>query len=127
MAFRLVCSRLVEGRSLAECGTQLAFAGLDGTVIRGCLGLRRALACREVVAVMRAARLHPSHAARHGAARHHQIPLPRYRVTNWPAYEAGLKRRGDLTLRLDEAAVACWLAPKRSTLGPSTPTWRSNR
>ena len=41
----------------------------------------------------------------------------RYRVTNWPAYEAGLKRRGDLTLWLDEAAVAGWSAPKRSTPG----------
>ena len=42
---------------------------------------------------------------------------PRYRVTNWPAYEAGLRRRGDLTLWLDEAAVAGWSAPKRSTPG----------
>ena len=26
----------------------------------------------------------------------HRIPRARYRVRNWPAYEAGLKRRGDL-------------------------------
>ena len=35
---------------------------------------------------------------KHNAARRHRIPKTRYRVQNWPAYEAGLKRRGDLTL-----------------------------
>ena len=35
------------------------------------------------------------------AARRHRIPRARYRVTSWPAYEAGLRRRGDLKLRLD--------------------------
>ena len=29
-----------------------------------------------------------------------------YRIRNWPDYDAGLKRRGDLTLWLDEAALA---------------------
>ena len=43
---------------------------------------------------------------KHHAARRHRIPKARYRVQNWPAYEAGLKRRGDLTLWLDEAAIA---------------------
>ena len=46
---------------------------------------------------------------KHNAARRHRIPKARYRVQNWPAYEAGLKRRGDLTLWLDEAAVAAAL------------------
>jgi len=41
----------------------------------------------------------------------------RHRITNWPAYEAGLQRRGDLALWLDEAALAGWLAPRRSTPG----------
>src|SRR3954468_21463858 len=54
---------------------------------------------------------------KHNAARRHRIPRARYRVTNWPEYEAGLRRRGDLTLWLDEAAVAGWSAPKRSTPG----------
>src|SRR5918998_2498974 len=49
--------------------------------------------------------------------RRHRIPQARYRVQNWPAYEAGLKRRGDLTLWLDEAAIAGWQAPRRSTPG----------
>lgn len=54
---------------------------------------------------------------KHNAARRHRIPRARYRVTNWPAYEAGLRRRGDLTLWLDKAAVAGWSAPTRSTPG----------
>ena len=54
---------------------------------------------------------------KHNAARRHRIPKTRYRVQNWPAYEAGLKRRGDLTLWLDEAALARWQAPRRTTPG----------
>ena len=54
---------------------------------------------------------------KHHAVRRHRIPRARYRVTNWPAYEAGLLRRGDLTLWLDEAALAGWAAPKRSSPG----------
>src|SRR6201981_3786556 len=51
------------------------------------------------------------------ATRRHRIPKARYRVRNWPAYDAGLRRRGDLTLGIDEAAVAGWQAPRRSTPG----------
>ncbi len=54
---------------------------------------------------------------KHNAARRHRIPRARYRVQNWPAYEAGLKRRGDLTFWLDEAALAGWHAPRRRTPG----------
>jgi hypothetical protein len=52
---------------------------------------------------------------KHNAARRHRIPRARYRITNWPAYEAGLRRRSDLTLWLDEAALAGWTAPKQSS------------
>jgi len=55
--------------------------------------------------------------SKYNAARRHRIPRGRYRVTNWPAYEAGLRRRGALTLWLDEAALAGWAAPKRSSPG----------
>ena len=54
---------------------------------------------------------------RHNAARRHRIPKQHYRVTNWPAYEAGLRRRGDLTFWLDEAALAGWQALRRTTPG----------
>src|ERR671932_1147208 len=40
-----------------------------------------------------------------------------YRVRNWPQYDAGLKQRGDLTLWLDEAVIAGWHAPRRTTPG----------
>jgi hypothetical protein len=61
---------------------------------------------------------------KHHAARRHRTPQARYRVRNWPAYEAGLKRRGDLTLWLDEAAVAGWQAPRRTT--PGGQAWYSD-
>ena len=54
---------------------------------------------------------------KHNAAYRHRIPRARHRVTNWPAYEAGLRRRGDLTLWLDEAALDGWAAAKRSSPG----------
>jgi len=54
---------------------------------------------------------------KHNAARRHRIPRARHRVTNWPAYESGLRRRGDLTFWVDEAALAGWQAPRRSTPG----------
>jgi hypothetical protein len=54
---------------------------------------------------------------KHNASRRHRIPPARFRVTNWPTYEAGLRRRGDLTLWLDETALAGWSAPKRTTPG----------
>jgi hypothetical protein len=54
---------------------------------------------------------------KHHAPRRHHIPQARYRVRNWREYEAGLKRRGDLTLWLDQATIAGWQAPQRSTPG----------
>ena len=54
---------------------------------------------------------------KHNAACRHHIPRACYRVTSWPAYEAGLRRRGDLTFRVDGAALAGWQAPRRSTPG----------
>jgi hypothetical protein len=58
------------------------------------------------------------------AAHRHRVPKARYRVQNWPAYEAGLKRRGNLTLWLDEAAIAGWQAPRRTT--PGGQAWYSD-
>jgi hypothetical protein len=54
---------------------------------------------------------------KHNAASRQRIPRARYRVTNWPAYEAGLRRRGDLTLWLDIATLAGWTGPRRSSFG----------
>ncbi len=33
-----------------------------------------------------------------------------YRIRNWPEYEAGLRRRGDLTLWLSDEAIKSWWA-----------------
>jgi hypothetical protein len=38
-------------------------------------------------------------------SRRHKIPRARYRVTNWPDYEAALVRRGSLTVWFTEEAV----------------------
>jgi hypothetical protein len=37
-----------------------------------------------------------------------------FKVQNWPADEAGLRRRGSLTLWIEDAALECW-----QTMGPS--------
>ncbi len=54
---------------------------------------------------------------KHNASRRHRIPKVRRRITNWPVYEAGLRRRGDLTFWLDEVASLGWTAPRRTTRG----------
>ena len=62
---------------------------------------------------------------KHNAARRRHTLRARTRVTNalgallrsWPSYEAGLRRRGGLTLWVEEAALAGWQAPRRSTPG----------
>jgi Transposase DDE domain len=54
---------------------------------------------------------------KHNASRRHHIPKARRRITNWPAYESGLRRRGDVTFWLDETALSGWRAPRRSSRG----------
>jgi hypothetical protein len=38
----------------------------------------------------------------------HHIPKQKRRLTNWPAYEASLRQRGDLTVWFSEEAIAAW-------------------
>ena len=52
---------------------------------------------------------------KHHSARRHRITRAQYRVRNWAQYDAGLRCRGDLTLWLDEAALAGWQAARRTT------------
>ncbi|MFH5926957.1 IS5 family transposase [Roseomonas xinghualingensis] len=49
--------------------------------------------------------------------RRHRIPRQRHRVTNWPAYEAGLRSRSSLTVWFTEDAIEGWLAAHRTTRG----------
>ena len=51
---------------------------------------------------------------KHNADRRHHIPKMSFKVQNWPAYAAGLRRRGSLTLWIEDAALDCW-----QTFGPS--------
>jgi hypothetical protein len=45
---------------------------------------------------------------KHNADRRHHIPKVSFKVQNWPAYEAGLRRRGSLTLWLEDDALDRW-------------------
>ena len=54
---------------------------------------------------------------KYNAERRHRIPKARYKVTNWRDYEAGLRKRGSLTIWFSEEAVAAWQAAPRTTPG----------
>ncbi|MCY0858737.1 IS5 family transposase [Cupriavidus sp. D39] len=54
---------------------------------------------------------------KHNAAGRHHIPKMPHRVTNWSAYEAGLRSRGSLTLWMTPEAVVQWQAEPRTTRG----------
>jgi Transposase DDE domain len=54
---------------------------------------------------------------KHNSARRHHIGKMKFRVTNWPDYEAGLRLRGSLTLWVTPEALARWRAPRRKTRG----------
>ena len=45
---------------------------------------------------------------KHNSDRRHHIAKMKFKVQNWPAYEAGLRRRGSLTLWIEDAALAQW-------------------
>ena len=54
---------------------------------------------------------------KHNASRRHRIGKMKFKVTNWAEYEAGLRRRGSLTLWMTPEALSSWQAPKRTTRG----------
>ena len=49
--------------------------------------------------------------------RRRHIPRQQHRVTNWPAYEAGLRQRGSLTAWFTDEAIEAWAAEPRTTRG----------
>src|ERR1700710_914716 len=49
--------------------------------------------------------------------RRHHIPRQQHKVTNWRAYEAGLRQRGSLTVWFSDDAIAAWAAEPRRTRG----------
>src|ERR1700681_3716806 len=50
---------------------------------------------------------------KHNDDRRHHIPKMAFKVQNWPEYEAGLRRRGSLTLWLEDGALR-----HSQTIGP---------
>lgn len=54
---------------------------------------------------------------KHNATRRHRIRKMKLKVTNWPEYEAGLRRRGSLTLWMTPEALDGWYALRRKTRG----------
>lgn len=51
------------------------------------------------------------------ADRRDKFPKTRYAVTNWPDYNEALRRRGDVTIWLEDGAAGKWSAPKRKGRG----------
>ena len=51
--------------------------------------------------------------------RRHKIPKARYRIKNWPAYDAALRDRGNLTVWVTPAALAAWHPPRNGRRGRS--------
>src|SRR5215213_7867230 len=49
--------------------------------------------------------------------RRHHIPKQQHRVTNWAAYDAGLRARGSLTVWFTAEAIEAWAAAPRTTRG----------
>src|SRR3954452_15433324 len=49
--------------------------------------------------------------------RRHHIPRQTHKVTNWPAYDASLRRRGSLTVWFSAEAIEGWAAEPRTTPG----------
>src|SRR4051794_33499160 len=49
--------------------------------------------------------------------RRHRIPKQRHRVTNWAAYDAGLRARGSLTVWFTPEAIEAWRAEPRTGRG----------
>jgi hypothetical protein len=54
---------------------------------------------------------------KHNAARRHRLGKMKFKVANWAEYEAGLRRRGSLTLWMTAEALSSWQAAKRTTRG----------
>jgi tetratricopeptide (TPR) repeat protein len=50
-------------------------------------------------------------------SRRPKIPKAKYRVANWPKYDAALVKRGSLTVWMTEEAIAAWQAPATGKRG----------
>ncbi|MEP0232231.1 hypothetical protein [Roseibium sp.] len=64
---------------------------------------------------------------KHHASRRHKFAKSKHRVTNWPEYTESLRRRGDVTVWVDESVAHDWgwRAPASVAGQGHTPSWRS--
>ncbi|WP_244266861.1 transposase [Polycladidibacter stylochi] len=51
------------------------------------------------------------------AERRHKFDNVKYKVTNWPEYNESLRRRGDVTIWIDDSASSTWCAPHSKRRG----------
>ena len=66
---------------------------------------------------------------KYSESRRHKFTKPKYKVTNWPDYNAALRRRGDITIWFTEEAIDQWHPIKTGARGvpwdmPTTPLKR---
>jgi len=54
---------------------------------------------------------------KHNSSRRHHIPKKKFQVKNWAEYDAGLRRRGSLTLWVTPELLDGWQAARRTTPG----------
>ncbi len=54
---------------------------------------------------------------KHNTERRHHIAKMKFKVTNWVEYDAGLRRRGSLTLWVTGKVIDGWQAAARSSRG----------
>jgi hypothetical protein len=54
---------------------------------------------------------------KHNALHRRHIPKMKFRVKNWAEYDAGLRRRGSLTLWVTSEVPDGWSAPRRTNPG----------
>ena len=54
---------------------------------------------------------------KHNSSRRHHIPKMKFQVKNWAEYDAGLRRRGSLTLLVTPELLDGWQAARRTTPG----------
>jgi len=54
---------------------------------------------------------------KHNSSRRHHIPKMKFQVKNWAEYDAGLRRRGSLTLWVTPEVLDVWKAARRTTPG----------
>lgn len=54
---------------------------------------------------------------KHNVCRRHRIGKMKFKVTNWPEYEAGLRQHGSLTFWMTPAALDRWRSSRRKVRG----------